>query len=172
MSIATLDTKDLEKERASLEDELESLIDAIPEEVVEDDDESRREEYVEAAELLASFLGVHEQDHLEFIGSRAWTQGYDDLLDRWAREGSEGRELKELEDLCAEISGWRDGVTLIDAADFQEHAMKEALATTHLSDMSAWPFDCIDWEQAAEVLALDYQDVSFRGTDYHYASRW
>jgi hypothetical protein len=174
MSISTLDTKDLETERASLADELESLIDALPDDTGAedgDDDETRREEYVEAAELLASFLGVYEQDHLEFIGSRAWTQGYDYLLDRWSREGSEGYELKELEDLCAEISGWRDGVTLIDADDFQDYAM-ELASDTASEDLSAWPFDCIDWSQAAEALARDYQDVSFRGTDYHYASRW
>ena len=35
-------------------------------------------------------------------------------------------------------------------------------------DEAKWPFDCIDWEQAASALKIDYGTVEFDGQTYLY----
>ena len=32
--------------------------------------------------------------------------------------------------------------------------------------MSNWPFNCIDWEKAAEELQQDYMSIDFDGVTY------
>jgi len=34
--------------------------------------------------------------------------------------------------------------------------------------IEGWPFDCVDWDQAARDLAMDYSSVEFEGEDYLY----
>ena len=158
MSINTLNTRDLESERSDLEDTLDSLIYDIP--------DSGDEGYVEAAEALADWLGVAEPDHSEFIGGQVWLDGSDECL-RYAAADSEAAELGHLNDLRSEIYDWTANITLIDEGDFEEYAQEYARETGS-RDLDSWPNEHIDWEAAAEALAVDYQSVDYKETTYLY----
>jgi hypothetical protein len=145
----TIDTSDLESDRRELRDELDTLIESIP--------EPEDEEYIKAVEALANWLGVNEVDHIEFFGSTPWTDP-DEMLERWASDG-DGIRLKELEALRSEISEWRAGVTLIREDTFEGYARQYAEETGCETD--GWPYGHIDWEEAAESLARDYRQVAY-----------
>jgi len=133
-----IDTRDLETRRSELEDELEVLKDAISE--AEDNlDEDDEESVMDL-----------EQAQKE--------------LDEW--DGHE--ELKALNDLRDEFDfrSWRDGITLIPESKFKDYAMD--LAEDLHGRIEGWPWDCIDWDQAAQDLAMDYSSVEFEGEDYLY----
>jgi hypothetical protein len=154
--IITLDTSELEEDRSSLESELETLIESIP----EPEDES----YVESVEGLADWLGISKLDHIEFFGRTPWTDP-DDLLERWARDG-EGLRLKELNDLKAEIYEWRGGVTLIRDDTFEEYARLHAEDCGEKTE--GWPYDHIDWSEAADFLKQDYREVLYDNDTWLY----
>ena len=90
----------------------------------------------------------------------------DSLLDR--NERIELLTLKALAEDAADYSeDWRYGATLIRDSYFVEYAQElaediegEALGDAH------WPFTCIDWEQAARELRMDYTPVEFAGVTY------
>lgn len=83
----------------------------------------------------------------------------------------EHRELTALEELADEASGyaadWQYGEALIRDDYFEDYASEMAsdLYGKEISD-AKWPFDCIDWEQAARELQQDYTSVDFDGVTY------
>ena len=83
----------------------------------------------------------------------------------------EAHELAALETLAAEASGyaadWEYGEALIRDSYFREYAQELAEETGDI-DFSklSWPLTCIDWEQAARELQMDYTSVTFDGVDY------
>ncbi len=83
---------------------------------------------------------------------------------------AEAEELKELDALADEISEWESGETLIPCADFIEYAQQFAEDIGAISRETQWPLHCIDWEKAADELAMDYSLVTFQGTDYYVRS--
>jgi hypothetical protein len=161
MSINTLSTRNLESERQDLEDTLDSLISDIPE-------DTNDEDYVDAAEALADWLGLEEHQHIEFIGGQVWLDGVDECL-RYAAPDTEATELNQLNDLRSEIYEWSSNITLIDEGSFEEYAQEYARETGS-RDLDSWPNEHIDWAAAAEALAQDYQSVEFRETTYLYRS--
>lgn len=158
--IITLDTSELEENRSSFESELETLIEAIPE-------NPEDEEYVSAVEELAAWLGVDEADHIEFFGKQPWSSDTGDLLERWALDG-DGLRLKELNDLEREIYEWRAGVTLIREDTFEAYAQQYAEEIGTRTD--GWPYDHIDWSEAADALRSDYQEVTYDNDTWLYRS--
>lgn len=73
--------------------------------------------------------------------------------------------LKHIEELKnQEIYGWDDGVTFVKDSYFKEFAEEEA----GLVENKQWPYDCIDWEKAANRLQMDYSSVEFDGETYWY----
>jgi hypothetical protein len=155
--IITLDTSELEDDRSTLESELETLIESIP--------DPEDEGYVEAVEALAEWLGVTEINHIEFFGKTPWSSDMEDLLNNWALDG-EGLRLKELNDLKAEISEWRSGVTLIREDTFEAYAQQHAEDCGEKTD--GWPYDHIDWSEAADSLEKDYREVSYDSDTWLY----
>ena len=91
-------------------------------------------------------------------------------FDAWKTE--EGVELDTLRALAAEAGGyaadWRYGEVLIRDSYFQEYAQELAEDCGMLSDAAAatWPNRCIDWDQAARELQMDYTAVEFDGVTY------
>ena len=90
-------------------------------------------------------------------------QGQDDLF----------AELTELETLLDDLSGnggdeqWEGDwypVTLIRDSHFRDYAQDFADDIGRISDSAEWPHTCIDWDQAARELQMDYSSTTFNGT--------
>jgi antirestriction protein len=55
---------------------------------------------------------------------------------------------------------------LIRDSYFEDYAQELADDLGLLQKGSTWPYTCIDWEQAARELQMDYSMVTFDGVDY------
>ncbi len=125
-------------------DELETLRDALEaareslSEAVTDEEKEAAENAVESAELD---FGTDEQT-----------------------------ELKEIEELRDETDAreFRHGIQLIPCDEFEGYARELAEDIGAIPDNAQWPCTCIDWEQAAKELAMDYSVVTFQGSDYYF----
>jgi hypothetical protein len=67
-------------------------------------------------------------------------------------------------------SEWRDGVALIRDTYFRDYAMELADDLGMLPKNYTWPTSCIDWDQAARELQMDYSSCDFYGVTYWYRS--
>jgi hypothetical protein len=88
-------------------------------------------------------------------------------------------ELTELETLLDDLRGngngdekWEGGwypVILIRDSHFKAYAQELAEDIGGVDPGNArWPCTCIDWDQAARELRMDYSSTEFRGTTYWY----
>lgn len=79
-------------------------------------------------------------------------------------------ELAALKSLAAEAEGyaadWHHGETLIRDSYFKRYAMELADDIGAIDRNASWPCNCIDWEQAARELRMDYTAVYFDGVTY------
>ncbi len=57
-------------------------------------------------------------------------------------------------------------VTIIRDSYFKEYAQELAEDIGAINAGATWPNNCIDWEQAARELRMDYTCVDFDGVDY------
>jgi hypothetical protein len=55
---------------------------------------------------------------------------------------------------------------LILERDFEAYAQELAEDITPGFRDALWPYTCIDWEQAAKELALDYTTITYQGDEY------
>jgi hypothetical protein len=81
---------------------------------------------------------------------------------------ADDEELAELEELADEASSspdWEYGEALINADYFTQYAQELAEDCYEIS--SEWPFRCIDWEQAARELKMDYFSVDFGSQTFY-----
>ena len=94
------------------------------------------------------------------LGSEDNAAAQEDLFD----------ELRALEALAEQgersFDDWRYGATLIRDSYFQEYAQDLAHDIGSVPDGVAWPMTCIDWEQAARELRMDYTPITFGGVTY------
>jgi hypothetical protein len=95
----------------------------------------------------------------------------DEVLDEAAEEELETlvEELETLKTLADEASGspdWSYGEALIRDSYFQDYAQELAEDCCGMPNPDQWPARCIDWEQAARELQMDYMSVDFDGVDY------
>lgn len=90
-------------------------------------------------------------------------------LDTWDAS-SDADELRILKALADEASGyaadWKYGETLIRDSYFRDYAMELADDIGAVPRDLAWPATCIDWDQAARELQMDYTAVDFDGVTY------
>ena len=81
-------------------------------------------------------------------------------------------QLSALSALADEASGyaadWLYGETLIRDSYFREFTEQtvEDCGYFTAEQFSTWPYRCIDWEQAARELQMDYTSVDFDGVTY------
>jgi len=79
-------------------------------------------------------------------------------------------ELTALEALAKEAADyapdWEYGATLIRDSYFMDYAQELAEDTGAINRDAQWPNNCIDWEQAANELRMDYTPVDFGGVTY------
>jgi hypothetical protein len=90
-------------------------------------------------------------------------------IDDWNEDCLE--ELRELDDLEFEIGrGWSEGEAMIHVSYFVEYAQDFARDIGVVNGDEVWPLNCIDWEEAAELLAQDFTVVTYQGEDYYVRS--
>ena len=79
-------------------------------------------------------------------------------------------ELAILKALAEECEGyapdWAYGETLIRDSYFQDYAQELAEECCDMPKADQWPHRCIDWDQAARELQMDYTCVDFDGVEY------
>jgi len=90
-------------------------------------------------------------------------------LDAWTAS-DDADELRILKALADEASGyaadWPHGETLIRDSCFKAYAMELADDIGAIDNNASWPLTCIDWDQAARELQMDYSAVDFDGVTY------
>lgn len=86
-------------------------------------------------------------------------------------------ELRELSALLKDLAGnggdeqWEGDwypVTLIRDSYFREYAQELAEDIGAINHDAGWPARCIDWDQAARELRMDYTSCEFGGVTYWY----
>lgn len=107
----------------------------------------------------------------DVIDSREIIERIEDLeSDEESLDEEERDELKALREFAEEASGyapdWQYGATLIRDTYFKDYAMELAEDIGAIDGNATWPNTCIDWDQAARELQMDYTCVSFDGVDY------
>ena len=89
-------------------------------------------------------------------------------LEEWNRDN--GEELAALESLQEQAEGysedWRYGAQLIRDDKFIEYAQQLAEDIGAIARDQQWPLNCIDWEEAAKELKMDYTSVEFGNYEY------
>ena len=87
-----------------------------------------------------------------------------------SEDTSEREERAALVKLAEEAEGyaadWQHGETLIRDSYFEDYARELADDLGLIRDGQGWPYTCIDWEQAARELQMDYTAVDFDGVTY------
>lgn len=66
------------------------------------------------------------------------------------------------------VSDWRYGAQLIHETYFTDYARQFAEDIGALEGCDRWPATCIDWEQAARELKMDFSSIEFAGNTYYY----
>ena len=151
-----LDTRDLEKRREEMQDELDNLKEDLAEtteayeEAVSQYKEADTDEEVEEAQ---DFMDQKGDDRDNAFGD----------LQEWQEEYQE--ELDELTSLDNEVSEWQDGATLIPEDEFTEYC-QELLEDTGDLPKDIPHYIVIDWEATADNLRVDYIEVEYQGTTY------
>ncbi len=106
----------------------------------------------------------------DVIDSREVIARIEELQSTDERDESEQEELTALEALAEEASGyapdWQYGESLIRDSYFKEYAMQLAEDIGAINANASWPNSCIDWDQAARELQMDYTAVEFDGVTY------
>lgn len=106
----------------------------------------------------------------DVIDSRQVIARIEELESDEERTEEETAELTTLQALAAEAAGyapdWQYGEALIRDSYFKTYAMEYAEDIGAIDNDAKWPANCIDWEQAARELQMDYTSVSFDGVDY------
>lgn len=83
-------------------------------------------------------------------------------------EKEELATLRSLEDQCkGYCADWEHGATLIRQSHFRFYAQELAEECGLLDTGAKWPMTCIDWDEAARELAMDYTEVDFDGVSYY-----
>jgi hypothetical protein len=83
------------------------------------------------------------------------------------------KSLKKLMKNCEGMGGDEEykgiwyPLLLIREDYFEDYAQQEAEDLGLIKTDLSWPYNCIDWEEAAEQLKLDYTDIDFKGVTYY-----
>lgn len=94
----------------------------------------------------------------------------------WSDE--DAQELQTLTDIMDDLKGyggdeqWRGDwypLTLIRESHFQDYAQELAEDIGAVNKNATWPNNCIDWEQAARELRMDYSYTEIDGVTYFFS---
>lgn len=108
----------------------------------------------------------------DYIDSRDVIERIEELSDPdYECDDDERAELAALQALAAQgesLDDWEHGVCLVRDSYFVRHAQELAddIGDTRVRNAS-WPYTCIDWDQAARELRMDYTALDFEGVTYY-----
>jgi hypothetical protein len=104
-----------------------------------------------------------------------------DQLTKYSAEASDYHELAKehatLVGIMSELAGnggdeqWQGDwypLTLIRESYFRDYAQELAEDIGAVNAQATWPNNCIDWDQAARELQMDYTSVTIDGMTYFY----
>lgn len=112
--------------------------------------------------------GLHELQHADHIDVLAVSDAQA-KIEAWDHGDEEGYLLKDLMDFASEGEGygdWQNGETLIRESYFMNYAQELAEDIGAIKPGAQWPYNCIDWERAANELKIDYTELDFGGITY------
>jgi len=117
-------------------------------------------------------------NHDDLIDIRDVITRVEELRETCDTTGPEEKlELADLEILLDDLRGnggdeqWEGDwypVTLIRESYFKDYAQELAKDMGVIDDNARWPSRCIDWDQAARELRMDYSAIEFNGMTYWY----
>ena len=125
---------------------------------------------IDVRDIIARVLELRDErdEYNEKMGSPDAWDGVPD---------GEPEELVMLEGILSELAGYGgdaefDGdlypVQLIADSYFQEYTQNLAEECGMVDTSARWPMNCIDWEQAARELQMDYSIIIIRDITYWY----
>lgn len=125
---------------------------------------------IDVRDIIARVLELRDErdEYNEKMGSPDAWDGVPD---------GEPEELAMLEDILSELAGYGgdekfDGdwypLQLIAESYFQEYAQELAEDCGMVDTSARWPMTCIDWEQAARELQMDYSNILIHDFMYWY----
>ena len=129
-----------------------------------------RADYIDVRDIIARVLELRDERD-EYNDKMGSPDAWDGVPD------GEPEELAMLEDILSELAGYGgdgefDGdwypVQLIAESYFQEYAQNLAEDCGMVDTSARWPMNCIDWEQAARELQMDYSSIEICGVTYWY----
>ena len=127
-------------------------------------------DYIDVRDIIARVLELRDErdEYNEKMGSP----------DAWDRvPDGESDELNMLEGILSALAGYGGDeefegdwypVQLIAESYFQEYAQDLAEDCGMVDTNASWPMNCIDWEQAALELQMDYIPIIIHGSTYWY----
>lgn len=105
---------------------------------------------------------------LEYLGVDDWEAAgaYTDV-DPADREEAERlfKALRAVADYAEDNVA--DGVTLIRSRHWVDYVRQYAKDIGTVNAEASWPNDCIDWDRAADELAMDYTVIEIDGSEYY-----
>ncbi len=119
----------------------------------------------------ASLEDLSLEDRIDSRDMAEWLSDYNDAAGEGEDRGDERDELARVirglaEDLDGE--GWEWGIGFIADRDFEEYARELADDIGAMPEHYTWPTSCIDWEQAARELRMDYSATEINGRTFWY----
>lgn len=141
-----ISARDIDARISELESDLRDLIDTVElaEDAIQEHNEGEEPDEEQGEFLLTALSDA--QDDL-----KAWQDEY-------------AAPLAELKEFHSEVSGYGD--IAINESYWREYAdeqINEALGDREL----AWPFNCLDWEQAKDELQSNYSAVEWEGVTFY-----
>jgi hypothetical protein len=102
-------------------------------------------------------------DSRDVIAHLAELERVEELLDE-----DESEQLEILRSFAeegeTEFSDWNDGVTLIRDSYFKDYARDFVEEVYEIRN--DFPYNCIDWQEVADEMQLDYTEIDFNGIIY------
>ena len=142
-------------------------------------DPTHHDDTIDSRDVIARLDELHDDLRQEFdelisVGAiddatdfDAWAEmAADDVDHENYDDAYEYLQLRKLADQAEGYGDWGHGATLIRDSYFQQYAEGLAADIGAIDSSAGWPLNCIDWEQAARELAIDYTTVDFDGVDY------
>ena len=130
------------------------------------------EDVLDSRDVIARIEELRgERDDLKAESESESDTDHGAAVDAWIewKESDEAEELKILEALAEDGKAspdWPHGETMIRDSYFEDYAQELAEDIGAINNDSNWPNNCIDWEQAARELRMDYTGIEFGGVDY------
>ena len=159
--------------RAYIAEEMRSHAEEI--EGVDDEECEKIAALNEAADALENLIAEeYGAEYGNTIAGRHYWISYEGL---GGLDAGESEELETLTCLLDDLKGyggdeqWRGDwypLTLIRDSYFKDYTQELAEEIDAIPNNAQWPCTCIDWEQAAQELRMDYSSTEYDGVTYWY----